>query len=357
MQICKGFFMKDVLIVGFGLAGLSVAKQLELRTKSFDIVSDESQQSSKVAGGILNPVVLKRYNLAWDAENLMPEAIEFYKQFNTTSESKVFDAMPVYKLFSSVEDQNNWTVASDHPKLEPFLNTKIETLEIPVKANFKAGEVYQSHLLQLKSLLEIEKSRYTESSQFFSESFNYSSIKFSKEVITYKERTYNSIVFCEGYGVVNNPFFNWLPLYGNKGEYLIFKSKGLNSNQSILKSRNFIIPLGDDFYKYGATYSRDNLDDNPTKNACEELEAKLSEMIDCEYEIIDQIAGVRPTLRDRKPIIGSHPEFKNLFILNGFGSRGVMAAPSLSKQLINLIFEQKETEKETSLNRFLKFFE
>lgn len=348
--------MKDVLIVGFGLAGLTVAKQLELKSKSFDIVSDESQQSSMVAGGVLNPVALKRYNLAWDAENLMPEAIEFYNQFNLNSESIFFEAKPVYKLFSSVEDQNNWTVATDLPKLEPFLNSKIETLEISVKSNFKAGKVLQSHLLHLKNLLENEKSRYIESSQFFSESFNYSNIKFSREITTYKDKAYKFIVFCEGYGVVNNPFFNWLPIYGNKGEYLIFKSKDLKANKSILKSRNFIIPLGNDFYKYGATYSRDHLNDKPTEEAREELETKLSEMLDCDFEIIDQIAGVRPTVRDRKPIIGSHPEYNNLFILNGFGSRGVMAAPTLSRKLLNLIFDKAEIEKEINLSRFLKFY-
>jgi glycine/D-amino acid oxidase-like deaminating enzyme len=79
-------------------------------------------------------------------------------------------------------------------------------------------------------------------------------------------------------------------------------------------------------------------------------------MLDCDFEIIDQLAGVRPTVRDRKPILGAHPEYKNIFILNGFGSRGVMAAPSLSKKLINLIFEKKEVDKEINLDRFLKFF-
>jgi glycine/D-amino acid oxidase-like deaminating enzyme len=56
--------MKDVLIVGFGISGLCVARRLEKSSKTFDIISDESQQSSKVAGGVLNPVALKRYNLA-----------------------------------------------------------------------------------------------------------------------------------------------------------------------------------------------------------------------------------------------------------------------------------------------------
>lgn len=348
--------MKDVLIVGFGIAGMTVAKQLEGISKSFDIISDDSQQSSKVAGGILNPVAIKRYNLAWKAQEFMPQAIEFYKKFNSKHEVFYFNELPILKLFSSAEDQNNWIVASDQPHLEPYLNSRLQKPDSPVEANFKVGEVNQSYLLQLKGLLEYEKLRYSKSSQFITETFDYSSIKFNSDKVIYKNQVYESVVFCEGYAVVNNPFFNWLPIYGNKGEYLIFKSKDLKSNESILKAKNFIIPLGKDLYKYGATYSRENLNDLPTEEAFSELEAKLSEMINCDYKIVDQIAGVRPTVRDRKPILGVHPDYENLYILNGFGSRGIMAAPSLSNQLIGLIFEGKQIEKEISLDRFLKLY-
>lgn len=348
--------MKDVLVVGFGIAGLTVAKQLESRSKSFDILADESQHSSKVAGGVLNPVALKRYNLAWNAERFMPEAIEFYNQFNSASGETYFNSLPVYKLFSSVEDQNNWIVASDQLQLEPFLNPRIQKLDSAVQANFKAGEVLQSHLLHLKSLIETEKARYVDSLQFISQTLNYEALKISNKKISYKSKEYKSVIFCEGYGVVNNPFFNWLPIYGNKGEYLIFKAQDLKSNDSILKSKNFIIPLGNDLYKYGATYSRAHLNDSPTQDARLELEAKLSEMLDCDFEVVDQVAGVRPTVRDRKPVVGSHPDYENLFILNGFGSRGVMAAPGLSKKLVDYIFEGKDIDKEINLNRFLKFY-
>jgi glycine/D-amino acid oxidase-like deaminating enzyme len=346
--------MKDVLIVGFGIAGLTVARQLELKSKTFDIISDDSQQSSKVAGGVLNPVALKRYNLAWNAEELMPKAISFYSQFNTSSTP--FMSLPVYKLFSSVEDQNNWFVASDQPQLESYLNPKIQNLEASVHSKFKAGEVLQSHLLHLKALLEKEKVRYSESSQFLYETFNHDGIQFSEEKVIYNRREYRSVIFCEGYGVVDNPFFSWLPIYGNKGEYLIFKSDDLKANTTILKSRNFIIPLGNNLYKYGATYSRENLNDNPTREARIDLEHKLSEMINCDFEILDQVAGVRPTVRDRKPIVGQHPEHDKLFILNGFGSRGVMAAPYLSEKLVNFIFERTEIDSEINLSRFLKFY-
>lgn len=348
--------MKDVLIVGFGLAGLSVARQLEMESRSFDVISDESQQSSKVAGGILNPVALKRYNLPWKASEFIPQAIKFYSGFNADNGKTFFNALPIYKLFSSAEDENNWVVASDQPKLEAFLSPEIQKLNLSLNDKTKAGKVRQSYLLHLKSLIQSEKHRYSVSSQFFSESFEHKRIEINSDKLSYNGKKYRFVVFCEGYGIENNPFFNWLPVYGNKGEYLIFRSRDLRASDLILKSRYFIIPLGDDLYKYGATYSRDHLNNDTTESARLELETKLKEMIGCDFEIINQLAGVRPTVRDRKPIVGAHPKFKNLFLLNGFGSRGIMAAPVLSRQLTDLIFKNKEIDEEVSPDRFLKFY-
>ncbi|WP_019039533.1 NAD(P)/FAD-dependent oxidoreductase [Psychroflexus tropicus] len=347
---------KDVLIVGFGIAGLTIAKQLKKRKKSFDIISDESQQSSKVAGGVLNPVALKRYKLAWKADDLMPEALIFYSQLNSKIDRPYFQKVPVFKLFSSVEDQNNWMVASDQAKLDPYLNPQIKSLDLAAHTPFKSGEVLNTHLLDLKGMLSYHQSKYTENNQFMSERFEYDLLQIQDDILSYKNSTYRRVIFCEGFGVTKNPFFNWLPLYGNKGEYLVFKSPDLSSNVCILKSRHFIIPLGNDLYKFGATYSREQLNDLPTESAKIELEESLGKMIDCNYEIVDQIAGVRPTVRDRKPILGQHPEHSHMYVLNGFGSRGVMAAPYLSRSLVENIYDSSSLDNEIDITRFLKFY-
>ena len=51
----------DYIIVGLGLAGLAFAEELERNHKSFVVFEDNSQNSSLVAGGVYNPVILKRF--------------------------------------------------------------------------------------------------------------------------------------------------------------------------------------------------------------------------------------------------------------------------------------------------------
>ncbi|MEN8835167.1 MAG: NAD(P)-binding protein, partial [Polaribacter sp.] len=58
----------DYIIVGLGLAGLAFAEQLIKANKSFVVFEDSSQTSSLVAGGVYNPVILKRFTPVWNAK-------------------------------------------------------------------------------------------------------------------------------------------------------------------------------------------------------------------------------------------------------------------------------------------------
>ena len=76
----------DYIIVGLGLAGLAFAEELENSNKSFIVFEDNSQNSSMVAGGMYNPVILKRFTPVWNADQQLEIALPFYekleKKFN-----------------------------------------------------------------------------------------------------------------------------------------------------------------------------------------------------------------------------------------------------------------------------------
>ena len=54
--------MIDYIIVGNGLAGISFAEIALNANKSILVFDDNSQPSSRIAGGLYNPVVLKRFS-------------------------------------------------------------------------------------------------------------------------------------------------------------------------------------------------------------------------------------------------------------------------------------------------------
>ena len=80
---------------------------------------------------------------------------------------------------------------------------------------------------------------------------------------------------------------------------------------------------------------------------------KLKKVIQTPYTIIDHSAGIRPTVKDRRPLVGIHSEHKQLAVLNGLGTRGVMMAPSMAKQLYGFLEEEIGLDPEINCDRFM----
>jgi len=145
----------------------------------------------------------------------------------------------------------------------------------------------------------------------------------------------------------------YLPLDGTKGELFIIKAPQLNLDV-IINTSVFILPLGNDLFKVGATYNWQDKTNLPTEEGKSELLARIHEILNCEFEIIDHFAGVRPTVRDRKPLIGTHLKFPQLHILNGLGTRGVMLGPSMAIALFESIEYENPLDKTIDIRRYDK---
>jgi len=160
-----------------------------------------------------------------------------------------------------------------------------------------------------------------------------------------------NIVFCEGHKIKYNPYFNFLPIRGSKGEMLIIKAPLLQENE-IIKGPIFIVPIKNDLYWVGANFDNTYVTLNPTEKSKNWILEKLNKIIICSYKVIEHKAHIRPTVADRKPIIGTHKEFKNLHVLNGLGSRGILSAPLLSNWLYQSIQSNEKIPIEVNISRF-----
>lgn len=350
--------MLDYIVVGLGLAGISFCEWLERNNKSFVAVSDNSQTSSIVAGGLYNPVILKRFTLAWKAQEQLEKAIPFYQGLEEKLKIKLDFKIPVLRRFASVEEQNLWYEAADQKTLSSFLSTRLVQNENPmVDAPFSFGEVLGTGRIDTATLLKSYANYLMEQQLFLEETFDYNALKISKEHVEYKSIEAKQIVFAEGFGLKYNPYFKYLPLNGTKGELLTIKAPALLESR-VIKSSVFIIPLGNDLYRVGATYKWQDKSNMPTLEAKSELLQKLDTFLTCTYEVVDHVAGIRPTVADRRPLVGRHPEHGNLYVLNGFGSRGVMIAPFAAEQLFAAIKQKEPIPEEMDISRFTKkYFE
>ena len=342
----------DYIIIGLGLAGLAFCEQLLKENKTFIVYEDNSQNSSLIAGGVYNPVILKRFTPVWNAKKQLELALPFYEslaeRFNTSLDYK----FSIRKAFKSIEDQNNWFLALDKPEVAEFMNPKIIAQEIDgVVGDFGFGEVSGMGRVDTYQLVKLYRNYLMKRDCIRYESFDHEKIKFLEGRISYKEIEANKVIFCEGFGVKQNPFFNYLPLNEAKGETITIHAPNLNID-FLLKSTLFVMPLGSDLYKVGATFDWKDKTSNTTEEGKKELKEKLKKVIDVPYVITDHTAGIRPTVKDRRPMIGVHPKYPELVVLNGLGTRGVMVGPTIAKQLFNHLEKGEKLDPETDIKRF-----
>ena len=342
----------DYIIVGLGLAGVAFAEELTAQNKSFIVYEDNSQNSSLVAGGMYNPVILKRFTPVWNAEEQLRTALTYYKQLEKKLNNSYDHKIDIYRIFKSVEEQNNWFLACDKILLQDYMSSKLIRNENEyVEAPFGYGRLVHTGRIDVNSLIGDYRAFLLEIKILKKEKFLYDKIIFEKDGLVYKNVKAKRIVFCEGYGIKQNPYFSSLPMKEAKGELITIHAPDLNV-EHLIKAAVFVLPLGDDLYKVGATFNWKDKSDLPTEEGKEELVKKLNTFIKCKYEIVDQLAGIRPTIIDRRPILGLHPEYEQLAVLNGLGTRGVMIAPLMAKKLFQHLEHDVPLDHEISINRF-----
>jgi len=344
--------MEDYLVVGLGLAGMAFCETLEQHGKSFRVLDDHTLQASKVAGGIYNPVVLKRLKRAWKADVQLPLVAPFYKKLEEKLQIRCHHSLPVLRLFASVAEQNRWFAAADTTALRPFLSTEIHHNQNPgLNAQYGFGQVIGTGRVDTAALLTAYSRYLKNAGRYMDSCFDFNRLKLKPDHVSYEGVDALKIVFATGYRLLDNPFFNYLPLQGNKGEYLEIRCPELRETH-IIKGPVFLIPLGDDAYLAGATYEWKDMTATPGFKAREYLCRKLDEMLEVPYEITGQLAGIRPTIPDRRPLVGRHPEYKQLFLINGFGSRGVMIAPYAAEQLWAVAENGQSADPEMDVQRY-----
>ncbi|WP_366186910.1 FAD-binding oxidoreductase [Flavobacterium ovatum] len=343
--------MIDYLIVGSGLAGISFSETALAQHKTILVIDDDSQNSSKIAGGLYNPVILKRFSEVWHAKEQLDLMKSFYSSIETKLDSKFDFKKPILRKFFSIEEQNNWFSASDKPSLAPFLSLNLITKKYSgINSPFNYGEVLHTGFVDTASLLSSYRVYLKVNQWFLNETFDYNKLIISDGYVEYKEVQARNIIFAEGFGIRANPYFKHLPLDGTKGELFIIKAPMLGLDV-IVNTNVFILPLGDGLFKVGATYNWKDKSAEPTVDGRAELIDRIQEIIDCDFEIVEHFAGIRPTVRDRRPLVGTHPQYTRVHVLNGLGTRGVMIGPEMAKALYDSIENGIPLDDEININR------
>lgn len=341
------------LIIGAGVAGISLAKHLLNERQQVTLVDSGINRSSAVAAGVINPIVFRRMTKSWRADEFIPFAENFYRSFGKECTSQFFIPITIRRLFSSQIERSLWL---EKQSLEGF--KKYLSPITPEDDRFNgsinehgSGRVINSSYISTEVFLEKSKSWIKENANFIQEEFDYSSIDPVK--LLYKQEEYAGIIFCEGVEVIHNPWFKHIPVNPTQGETLTITSENISTTE-LLNRKCFLLPIGRQTFKVGSTYKWDTYTSEITEAGKEEILQNLAVLTNEPYTVINQQAGIRPTTLDRRPIMGTHPTFSGLHIFNGLGAKGYLLAPLLSKEMTDYLLNGKVLDREVSLSRISK---
>lgn len=335
--------MIDYLVVGLGIAGISTVESIVKANKTVKVVDKvQPSSSSRVAGGLYNPIIFRRNLKTWKADDLFPFAQAFYQNLEEKLKTQLQHPTILNKVFYSNEEVNDWQAKSADEKYRDYLTDQVDysTDNGNIKNPHGLGEVKNGGWVDLKLTVEKMRLHLQAEDLLLDEHFDFDALQIEPDFVKYRGVAYQNIIFCEGMGVRQNPYFNWIPLNPAKGELITIEAPTLHWRQ-ILNKNGFLLPLKEGTYRIGATYDWRNLNDVTTPEARQELEEKLEKFINAPYTIVHQSAGVRPAAKDRKPIVGVHPKHAHVYVANGMGSKGVTLAPFFCHELIENIENKK----------------
>lgn len=344
----------DAIVVGQGIAGTVMALRLQSLGQQVAVIDDVHLSScSSVAAGIWNPVVFKRLSKSWMADEVLPAMHEFYEGCENILQQPILKRRHLIKPFSDDNEVSFWArKAAENHYLDAGIHHHYQLSAADSVDRY--SKVTQSGNLDVPLFLQSSRERFRRQGILLEESFDHSMLEIAAAGVSYRHISATYIIFCEGHLVRKNPFFRHVPMKPAKGEVLTIKCEGLLINEDIFNKNLFILPLGNDLYKVGATYEWEQLDDHPTKEGEEELLAKLKALLHVPFELIRHQAGVRPSVIDRRPVLGRHSGHAQVLVFNGFGTKAVMLAPYFSARLAEHILSGSALHREVDVARFHK---
>jgi glycine/D-amino acid oxidase-like deaminating enzyme len=312
-----------------------------------------SDSASRVAAGIFNPITGRRMSLTWMAEELFSCLEVFYKDAERLTGTKFYHPLPLYRPFMSIEEQNEWMGKSTERSFEKFIE------QVKLSPHYKDfirnpfGGLLTKHsgYVDTNAFCDGVAKLFANDGRLLVERFDESQLQIEKDGIWYRGVNAQRIIYCTGEATNQSRYWDWVPIRPLKGEVLTLK---IDFDVSVILNRGvYLVP---ELWKAGATYNKSDQTRTTTIGAREELIKKLDDILTIPYEIVDQRWAMRPTTPDRRPILGVHPEYPQMAIFNGLGTKGVSLAPYFSGVFFSWLENGSLMNEEVDLNRYKSLY-
>jgi glycine/D-amino acid oxidase-like deaminating enzyme len=366
----------EILIIGQGICGSFLSWWLEQAGVPF-LMIDEARPftASRVAAGLINPVTGRRIVKTWMIDQLLPFALEAYGRMSETFGMSLIEPAKVIDFFPTV--QMRLAFLERYGKDPQYLRLPEDehAWDGLFRYELGYGTIGPCYLVNIAGLLEISRKKMLAVGLLLEERFEREELVVGsatgegagpkkEKAIRYKDIRANRIIFCDGIGSCDSPYFSRLPFAPNKGEALIVEIpelRGVGRDLSGVKEAGFVfkkgislMPWKENFYWAGSSFEWSFSNDEPTQAFRDRTQTILQDWLKIPFKIVDHFASVRPATLERRPFVGFHPLYPAIGIFNGMGTKGCSLAPYFSHQLVQHITQGSPIQADADVQRFAK---
>lgn len=336
----------DFLIVGQGIAGTLLAWNLKKRGHTV-LVMDSGHQnsSSNVAAGIVNPVTGKNFVCSWRVDEFLPEAMETYNEMSAELGKPVYTISNIIRTIDDALGENNWLARTADPRVSGYMLPQADasSFDGKVRPAFSYAELTGTFHVHMPLILQSYKDVWKAEGSLTEQSFEHEALVMVGDHFRYNELSFKNIVFCEGFRVTNNPFFPEYPMVPSKGQAFLIRIPNAGFTK-MYKDQIFLVHQYNDVYWAGGGYEKGAAVVGPTPEGYRLLKDQLDQILMIPYEIIEHKAGIRPTMRQRRPIVKAHDVHKGMYVFNGLGTKGGSMAPLIARRMSEALLQGFEGE-------------
>jgi len=342
----------DYLIIGQGLAGSLLGWELIQRGCTVQIIDNQKENASQIAAGLINPVTGMRLVKNENIETLLPSAKKYYHTLGDFFKTTFYTEKPLLRLVKNNKELAKFQQRLQDPSYLDFLNADLQTAPAELVSPHGLIQQKQTGNLSTAPLLKHLKAFFQAQQCYHATEVDYQELNIDKS-ISWRNIQAKHIIFCEGYQAINNPWFKYLPFQLAKGEILTLQSE-TKLIPYMLNYGRWFIPSSEHEFRIGATFENKLINTRTTQAAKESLIAELIKIYPSlkSAQLTHQQANIRPTTLDKSPFIGTHPQYNNCHIFNGFGSKGSLQIPFYSQHFADHLLNNQPLDKQVNIKRF-----
>ncbi|HMP91393.1 MAG TPA: FAD-dependent oxidoreductase, partial [Phnomibacter sp.] len=343
----------QVIIVGQGLCGTWLSYWLwQAGVEHLVFQPPAVGGSSQVASGVINPVTGRRMSTTWMADSLLPFAREAYTQMGSHLGQELIRQVQILDFFYAPDRRLAFETLSQQGN--PWLQWPLQEQDMLPFINYGLGYgiISPAYCVQLQAMLLGWQAFLLQKGWLRTEAFDAGALQLLQNGVAYHGITANQLLFADGAAAAASGYFSLLPFALNKGEALIIEAPDLPP-QYIYKKSNTIVPWQQPGqFWVGSTYQNQYAHAGPTPEFYHQTAQWLQQTMAVPFKVVGHLAAIRPATVERRPFVGMHPQYAQVGLLNGMGTKGVSMAPYFAKELVSHLLQGAPITPAAQVQRF-----